>query len=64
MLYLVEFILQELPEDDLMAVIPWAWYNGWYTMAAEPIKSMELHFPIIMFLIAKFNLASQNYISV
>ena len=38
-----EFALQEQAEDNLMVAFSWAWYNGWYTMAAKPIKSLELH---------------------
>ena len=26
-----------------------AWYNGSYTMAAKPIKSLELHYTMIQF---------------
>ena len=28
-----------------------AWYNGSYTMMAEPIRALELHYPTIQFLI-------------
>ena len=28
-----------------------AWYNGSYTMMAEPIRALELHYPMIQFLI-------------
>ena len=28
-----------------------AWYNGSYTMAAKPIKTLELHYTMIQFLI-------------
>ena len=38
-----DFALQELAEDNLMVAFSWAWYNGSYTMAAKPIKSLELH---------------------
>ena len=27
------------------------WYNGLYTMAAKPIKSLELHYTVIQLLI-------------
>ena len=38
---LPDFTLQEGPEDNLMVVIPQAWYNDSYTMAAaKPIKSL------------------------
>ena len=32
-----------------MVTIPRAWYNGSYTMAAKPIKSLELHYAMIRF---------------
>ena len=35
--------MQEQPEDNLMVAISWGWYNGSYTMAAKPIKTLELH---------------------
>ena len=28
-----------------------SWYNGSYTMMAKPMKSLELHYPMIQFLI-------------
>ena len=28
-----------------------AWYNGSYTMMAKPMKTVELHYPMIQFLI-------------
>ena len=34
-----------------MVSISWAWYNGSYTMAAKPIKLLELHYTMIQFLI-------------
>ena len=36
-----DFALQEQPEDNLMVSISRAWYNGSYTMAVKPIKSLE-----------------------
>ena len=51
LLDLTDFALQEQPEDNLMVAISWAWYNGSYTMAAKPIKSLELHYTMIQFLI-------------
>ena len=51
LLDLTDFALQEQPEDNLMVAISWAWYNGSYTMAAKPIKSLELHDTMIQFLI-------------
>ena len=45
------FSLQEQAEDNLMVAFSWTWYNGSYTMAAKPIKSLELHYTMIQFLI-------------
>ena len=41
LLDLAYFALQEQPEDNLKVAISWAWYNGSYTMAANPIKTLE-----------------------
>ena len=30
-----------------------AWYSGSYTMAAKPIKTLELHYTMIQFLIIR-----------
>ena len=46
-----DFALQEQTEDNLMVAFSWAWYNGSYTMAAKPIKSLVLHYTMIQFLI-------------
>ena len=35
---LADFALQEQPEDNSMAAVSRAWYNGLYTMAVKPIK--------------------------
>ena len=51
MLNLADFALQEQLEGNLMVAISRAWYNGSYTMAAKPIKSLELHYTMIQFLI-------------
>ena len=48
-----DFALQEQLEGNLMVAISRAWYNGSYTMAAKPIKSLELHYTMIQFLIMK-----------
>ena len=40
LLDLTDFALQEQPEDNLMVTMSWTWYNGSYTMAAKPIKSL------------------------
>ena len=45
------FALQEQLEDNLMVAISWAWHNGSYTIAAKPIKSLELYYTMIQFLI-------------
>ena len=51
LLVLTDFAVQEQPEGNLMAAISRPWYNGSYTMAAKPIKSLELHYTMIQFLI-------------
>ena len=51
MLDLADFALQEQPEENLMAAISRAWYYGSYTMAAKPIKCLQLHYTMIQFLI-------------
>ena len=48
---LAYFALQEQVEDKLMVAISWPWYNGSYTMTAKPIKTLELRYTIIQFLI-------------
>ena len=53
LLDLTDFAVREEPEDNLMAAISWPWYNGSYTMAAQPIKSLELHYTMIQFLIIR-----------
>ena len=47
---LADFALQEQLEDNLMIVISLAWCNVSYTMAAKPIKFLELLYTIIQFL--------------
>ena len=51
LLDLADFAWKEQPEENLLVAIPWTWYNGSYTMAAKPIKSLELHYTMIQFLI-------------
>ena len=34
----------------MVAISRGAWYNGSYTMAGKPIKSLELYYKIIQFL--------------
>ena len=46
-----DFARLEQPEDNLMDAISRAWYNGSYTITAKPIKTLELHYTIIQFLI-------------
>ena len=41
----------ERPEGNLMVAISRPWYNCSYTMAAKPIKSLELHYTMMQFLI-------------
>ena len=54
MLDFADFALQEQLEDNLMVSISRAWYNGSYTMAAKPIKSLELHYTMMQFLIKDY----------
>ena len=42
LLDLAVFALQEQPEDNLMVAISRSWYNGSYTMAAKPMKSLQI----------------------
>ena len=41
----------EKPEGNLMDAISRVWYNGSYTIAAKPMKTLELHYTMIQFLI-------------
>ena len=52
LLDLADLALQDKPDDNFMAAISLAWYNGPYTMAAKPIKTLrlELHYTMIQFL--------------
>ena len=54
-----DFALQGQAEDNLMVAFSWVWYNGSYTMAAKPIKSLELHYTMIQFLIITIILWSE-----
>ena len=59
-----DFALQEQAEDNLMVAFSWAWYNGSYTIAAKPIKSLELHYTMIQFLIKTIIPYLTNMVSV
>ena len=48
---LANFALLEQPEDNLTVTISRACYNRSYTMTAKPIKSLELHYTMIQFLV-------------
>ena len=65
MLDLTDFAVQERPEGNLMVAISRPWYNCSYTMAAKPIKSLELHYTMMQFLIIPLNqwLAPANHAS-
>ena len=54
LLDLGDFALQEQPGDNLMVTMFLAWYNGSYTMATKPMKSLELHYTMVQFLIILF----------
>ena len=62
LLDLTDFAVQERPEGNLMVAISRPWYNCSYTMAAKPIKSLELHYTMMQFLINR-NILSQERIS-
>ena len=51
---LVDFALKEQLEDNLMVSFSRAWFNGSYTMAAKPNKSLELHYTMVQFLIKEY----------
>ena len=44
LLDLADFGWLEQPESNLMDAISRVWYNGSYTIAAKPIKTLELHY--------------------
>ena len=46
-----DFAWLEQPEGNLMDAISRVWYNGSYTIAAKPIKTLESHYTMIQFLI-------------
>ena len=46
------FAWLEQPEGNLMDAISRVLYNGSYTIAAKPIKTLELHYTMIQFLIS------------
>ena len=46
-----DFAWSKQPEGNLMDAISQAWYNGSYTIGAKPIKTLELHYTMIQFLI-------------
>ena len=48
-----DFAWLEQPEGTLMDAISRVWYNGSYTIAAKPIKTLELHYTMIQFLIKR-----------
>ena len=44
------FAWLEQPEGNLLDAISRVWYNGSYTIAVRPIKTLELHCTMIQFL--------------
>ena len=44
-------LLANTTRHNLVFALSRVWYNGSYTMAAKPIKSLELHYTMIQFLI-------------
>ena len=57
-----DFAWLEQPEGNLMDAISRVRYNGSYTMAAKPIKTLELHHTMIQFLIISNNIANARWI--
>ena len=53
---IADFALQEQPEDKLMIAISPTWYNGSHPMVTKPVKSLELHYTMIQFLIMVISL--------
>ena len=52
MLYLVDFALQEQAEgNNARFFLSTVYSSGSYTIADKPIKSLELHYTMIQFLI-------------
>ena len=49
-----DFAWLQQPEGNLMDAISRVWYNGSYTIAAKPIKTLELHYTMIQFLMIQF----------
>jgi len=47
----VDFAWLEQPAGNLMDAISRVWYTGSYTIAAKAIKTLELHYTMIQFLI-------------
>ena len=43
-----------------MVAISQLWYNGSYTIAAKPIKTLESHYTMIQFLIKAYNLLHEE----
>ena len=48
-----DFAWSEQPEGNLMDAISLVRYNGSYTITAKPIKTLELHYTMIQFLITR-----------
>ena len=61
LLDLADFALIEHSEDNLMVTNSGAWYNGSFTTAAKPIKSLELHYTMIQFLMINVISTSLSY---
>ena len=46
-----DFAWLEQPQGNLLDAISRVWYNGSYAIAAKPIKTLELQYTMIQFLI-------------
>ena len=59
-----DFAWLEQPEGNIVDAISRVWYNGSYTIAAKPIKTLELQYTIIQILIKAFIPCSTNMVNV
>ena len=54
MLDFADFAWLEQPEGNLMDATSRVWYDGSYSIAAKPIKTLEWHYTMIQLLIKSF----------
>ena len=61
LLNFADFAWLEQPEGNLMVAISRVWYNGSSTIAAKPIKTLELYYTMIQFLIINIIIHSKYF---